>query len=400
MPTPVPSEFRITARKKARFNALYLALTILSFHWSIVLYVNSSYLERFFKQDGVSTLYLISSALGVFVFLMMPRVLARRGNYQVALATGVLEGLALLGMACFGSPTLAIIAFMLHTIIMPLALFSIDIFMEEFVGIEEETTGNRRGFLLGLMSLMGALGTLVSGFLLGSGEPRFALTYLVASLLLIPYLFIIHHSFRRFEDPAYHNPKFMLAFSNFWHERDVRNVFFAHFLLQVFFAAMVVYTPLYLATVIGFDWVKIGQILFVGLMAYVFLEYWIGVVADKYLGEKEMMSLGFVVMAISTSWFTFLGQATVAVWMFAMFMTRVGASFVETTTEVYFFKHLDGKNADLVSFFRLTRPLSYVITAFIGSLVLSILPFSIFFIILGFFMVIGIFFTMALKDTK
>lgn len=400
MPTQVLSEYRITSRKKGYFNALYFAITILSFQWSVVLYINSSFLEGLLNADAVSTLYVVSSVITIFVFLMMPRILTKHGNYRMALIFGVLECIALLGMAFSPSLLLSIISFILHAIVMPLALFTTDIFMEDLVGVEEETTGNRRGLLLSIMSLTGALAALFSGFLIGSGTPRFSLAYTIATLILIPYLIIIMRSFKTFKDPAYDDPKLLNAFSNFWHLPDIRNVFFAHFLLQIFFAAMVIYSPLYLATIIGFNWIEIGQILFIGLLAYVVLEYWIGVIADRYLGEKEMMGFGFVIMAIATSWFTFLGHTTITLWMFAMFMTRVGASFVETTTEVYFFKHLDGKNADLVSFFRLTRPLSYVVTALLGTMVLSLMPFKFFFLILGFLMIPGLFFTMKLKDTR
>ena len=135
-------------------------------------------------------------------------------------------------------------------------------------------------------------------------------------------------------------------------------------------------------------------------MAYVLLEYVIGYIADKWIGEKEMMALGFVIMAVSTSWFTFLTEPLVIVWVLAMFMTRVGASFVETTTESYFFKHTDGHDSVLISFFRLTRPLSIAIGSLLGSLTLYLLPIQLIFVVLGFLMIPGIFFTMALKDTK
>ena len=150
----------------------------------------------------------------------------------------------------------------------------------------------------------------------------------------------------------------------------------------------------------GFDWELIGEILFVGLMAYVFLEYAIGVIADKWLGEKEMMALGFLIMTIATSWFTFLTPSEIGLWMVAMFMTRVGASLIETTTESYFFKHTNGKDTALISFFRITRPLSIVIGALLGSLVLSFLEMELLFIVLALLMLPGFFFTMMLKDTK
>jgi predicted MFS family arabinose efflux permease len=203
--------------------------------------------------------------------------------------------------------------------------------------------------------------------------------------------------FKSFEDPEYSHLNVMSGIHCFWGLKDIRNVFCAHFLLQIFFTWMVIYTPLYLSKTLGFNWEEIGQIMFVALMAYVFLEYIIGIVADKWLGEKEMMAFGFVIMAVATSWFTFLTSPLITAWMLAMFMTRVGASFVETTTESYFFKHTDAHDSTLISFFRLT----IVVGSLLGSLTLYFLhDMSLLFVVLGFLMIPGLFFAMALKDTK
>ena len=86
--------------------------------------------------------------------------------------------------------------------------------------------------------------------------------------------------------------------------------------------------------------------------------------------------------------------------MIAMFMTRVGASLVEVTTESYFFKHTHGKDTNLIGLFRITRPLSYVLGALLGVIALNYVDFSFLFVILGFLMIPGLFFAMALKDTK
>jgi predicted MFS family arabinose efflux permease len=164
---------------------------------------------------------------------------------------------------------------------------------------------------------------------------------------------------------------------------------------------MVIYTPLYMSTVLEMAWSDIGRILFVGLMAYVLLEYVIGVIADTRLGEKEMMAVGFLILTVSTSWFAFLQDAPIILWMIAMFMTRVGASLVEVTTESYFFKHTNGSDSALISFFRITRPLATVIGAILGTVTLVLINrMELLFVVLGLLMIPGFFFTMGLRDTR
>jgi len=174
----------------------------------------------------------------------------------------------------------------------------------------------------------------------------------------------------------------------------------AHFLLQTFFAWTNVYFPLYLFTELGFSWDSISYIFAFALFAYVIFEWPTGVIADKWLGEKELMALGFLILAVSVSWISFMETTAIWPWMLLMFVTRIGAAFTEATTEVYFFKHTDGGDADTIGFFRLLRPLATVFGAVLGSVALLYLPFNLIFVVLGLTMVPGILVTVALKDTK
>jgi MFS family permease len=163
---------------------------------------------------------------------------------------------------------------------------------------------------------------------------------------------------------------------------------------------MTIYAPLYLAHVAGFSWNEIGLILFVALSAYVIFEYPVGIIADKYLGEKEMMLFGFVVLIASSAWLAFLPGSSIGVWMIALFLTRAGASFVEATSESYFFKHTQSMDVHKISLFRMTRPLSSVIGAVVGSIALLYMEFNMLFILLGLLLIPGLFFSFLIKDTR
>jgi MFS family permease len=163
---------------------------------------------------------------------------------------------------------------------------------------------------------------------------------------------------------------------------------------------MTIYTPLYLAHVAGFSWHEIGLILFVALSAYVLFEYPIGIIADRYIGEKEMMIFGFVLLIASSSWLAVLPGSPIYVWMIALFLTRTGASFVEATSESYFFKHTQSMDVHKISLFRMTRPLSSVIAAVVGSIALLYMEFNMLFILLGLLLIPGLFFSFLIKDTR
>jgi MFS family permease len=278
--------------------------------------------------------------------------------------------------------------------------FNVDVFMEEQIGNSEESTGSRRGLLLTLASFIGAIAPLVSGLLVNDVTGSFTYAYLLSAATVLPIIALLVFFFKDFSDPEYDEIDLFAAISSFWQRKNVRFVFLAHFILQMFFMFMVVYVPLYLTGTIGLSWAEFGLVMFFAQLAYVVLEYPIGVIADKYIGEKEMMGFGFLVIAISTSWIAFVTESSVLVWAVIMFTTRVGASFVEVTTESYFFKQTKSSDAQIISFFRITRPLSYVIGAVIASLTLLYLPFNLLFIVLEFLMIPAMFFTLGIEDSK
>jgi MFS family permease len=400
MPEPVQIIRKHHIQRHRNFGVLYVAVTLLSLHWALVLYINSSFLEQYVPNTTLGTLYTIGSALTILSFLFISRVLRRAGNYRLTLLLTALEFTSLIGMSLSESLRSAVPFFLLHQTVMPLILFNLDVFMEEFIGKHEQTTGGKRGLFLAIMSFAGAIAPLAAGYLLGDNEPNYALAYLTSALILLPFIAIMMYYFRSFSDPEYRVIKILPTIRSFWIRPDIKNVFLCHFLLQFFFAWTVIYMPLYLISEIGLSWEETGLIIFTAIMAYVFLEYPIGLIADRYIGEKEMMAAGFAIMAVSSSWLAFITSTEVLPWMIAMFMTRVGASLVETTTESYFFKHTDGSDTNIISFFRITRPLSYVIGALVGSFALLYLPFNLIFVVLGLALVPGLFFTMLLRDTK
>jgi len=377
-----------------------MATLLLIFHAFLVAYINSSFIGQFVSPAAVGTIYTVGSALSVLIFLFISRVLHKIGNFKLTFGLLCLNFIAISGMAFAESLRVAVPLFLIHLITLPITFFNIDVFMEQQIGESEESTGSKRGLLLMLASLVGALAPLASGLLVDDGTGSFFYAYLVSAITILPIVGLLLYFFKDFSDPEYDEIDLFAAIASFWQRKNIRFVFLAHFILQMFFMFMVVYVPLYLIGTIGLSWAEFGLVMFFAQLAYVLLEYPIGVIADKYIGEKEMMGFGFLVIAISSSWIAFVTESSVLTWAIILFTTRVGASFVEVTTESYFFKQTKSSDAQIISFFRITRPLSYVIGALIASLTLLYLPFNLLFIVLAFMMIPAMFFTMGIQDSK
>jgi MFS family permease len=136
------------------------------------------------------------------------------------------------------------------------------------------------------------------------------------------------------------------------------------------------------------------------LLPFVLLEVPAGRIADKMWGEKELLSAGFIITALFTIIIPFLSAASFVLWTIILFATRTGASLIEITTESYFFKHVQGDDADVISFFRMTRPLAYIAGPISAMIALQFLQFQYIFLVLGIIMLFGLKYSLALKDTR
>ena len=387
-------------RARTKLIPVYAAILLLVFHTFVVAYINSSFLEQYIDAASVGTIYTVGSALSVFIFLFISRVLKSVGNFKLTITLLCTNFAAVLGMSFAATLEVAVPLFIVHLITIPLIIFNLDVFMEERIGNDESGTGSSRGLMLTLASLVGALSPLVSGLLIVEGTDDFSLAYLVSAAALVPVLAILLLFFKDFSDPEYGEIDLFSTINTFWANINIRSVFIASFLLQMFFMMMVVYTPLYLTGTIGLTWSEFGMVMFFAQLAYVIFEYPIGIIADRYIGEKEMMGFGFLIIIIATSWMSFVTVASVLVWSIIMFTTRVGAALVEVTTESYFFQQTKSSDAQIISFFRLTRPLSYVLGAMIASLALLYVPFHFLFVVFAALMVPAMFCTLLIEDTK
>jgi MFS family permease len=277
-------------------------------------------------------------------------------------------------------------------------LFTLDIYLENSV-TDERNTGNIRGMFLTVSNVALVISPAIVGLIVVGGQ--FWKIYAVSALFLIPLLVLIMRYFKPLSVISIKKTSFLKTFASFRKNKDLNNVFKTQIILQFFYAWMVIYVPVYLYEHIGFPWSKIGIIFTIMLLPFVLFELPLGKLADEKLGEKEIMTVGFIIIGLSVLFIPFLTTASFFLWAALLFLTRTGASFVEITSESYFFKHVDGNDSDKISLFRLTRPLSFVLAPLVAMLSLWLLPsFGSIFMVLGIICLFGVRYSLAIKDTK
>jgi MFS family permease len=396
----------------------FIALSILMFFFSaqvsLTIYIDSSYLKHVIEQtpslmsmkiwdepeNAVGGIYAIGSLITLLALLYAPRVMKRAGNYRWTLTVLILHVLILIGLALFNTGLLIIPLFVVEAAIISVLYFNLDIFLERYS--KDSETGTIRGLFLMIGSIAWCLPPLLAGNIIDNSG--FSLVYLSGAALMIPAIFILIRYFSDFQDLAYDDTSLFFSRELAKKYPDVGRILASNYLMHFFYSWMIIYTPLYLHNHLGFSYSEIGLLLSVVLTAFIIFPYPAGWIADKLLGEKELLVFGFLSMAVTTAMIPTLGssEASFFLWAVVLFLGRMGASTVETMNETYFFKQIDGHNAGLMGYFRRSRPLAFLSAPLLASLLLGfeIVPIQGLFYVLAAIMCVAIYFPLRLKDTK
>jgi MFS family permease len=385
-------------QSKGLLVLVYLANLFLSFHYFTTAYINSSFLSGLVSQQTISLLYITASIGNIIIFIYASHILKLIGNYRFTLAIVIIDLLAVIGLSFITPSIISIALFLIHQMLVPILLFNLDIFLEHCTK-DEGITGQLRAAFLTVTNIALVLSPLIIATL-GITDRQFENVYLLSAMFLVPVLLITAISLRHFIDPKYTEFKFALEWGRFVKNRSVFAVFIANFLLQLFYSFMVIYMPVYLNLYLHFSWTDIGIMLSIALLPFVLFEMPIGALADHFFGEKEMMGIGFLIIAGALIFIPFTPVLTFISMTIIMFVARIGAALVEITTESYFFKQTKEIDADLMSIFRVSRPFSYVIGPALGFTLLSLSSMPAMFGTLGIIMLSGIYFVGQIVDSK
>ncbi len=387
----------LSAFKQSKsLNTIFLSNIFISIHYALIIYINSSFLSQFFSQTQVSSLYIIGSIINTYLLLNASKILEKIGVYKFVIYSIGIEILGTIGMFVSASPALIGIYFLIHLVNISLLLFGMDIFLEDFTK-DHSKTGNIRATYLTITNTTIMISPAIVAVLLV--HDAYALVYIASALFLIP----LYHFMTRFRHARIAPIKHIRAkdtIVEYAKDRNLSNVFTTQFLLQLFYAFMIVYTPIYMHKYIGFSLSEIGLIFTIMLIPFILIELPVGNLEDDKYGEKEFLAIGFVIMGLSTLFISFITVKSFWVWAIILFITRVGASIVEISSDTYFFKKVPKDRSDVISFFRITRPLSFIVAPILATIMLQFIPFQYMFIVMGSIMIVGTHYALALKDTK
>ena len=374
----------------------YIFIFLFTLHITPAVYINSTFLGQFVDTGYVSLIYGIASFGTILTILAMRDRLRKFGNYRIFVASLILEIFALLLIIFSQTPAYLILAFITMFIIHSITFINLDIFLEKHT--TNKNTGMIRGWYLTALNIAFIVGPFLSSILLSNDD--FKQVYIFILVLLFPIIFLASELFAKHEDVPYDKIRIFSSFRKVKKNTDIYSTLMSDFILRFFYAWMIIYTPIYLYQYQNFSLSEITLILSIALIPFLIIQSFAGKLADDKLGEKEMLTIGFIIMAIFTGMMSFIDSSNISVWIAILFMTRVGAAMVEIMTETHLFKRIDAGDLSIISLYRITRPVAYIAGAILGSLFLYIISFNMIFLLLGGIVLYGIRYSLTITDTK
>jgi MFS family permease len=377
-------------------SVLYLLVFLVTLHGTLIIYGNSSYLEGFLSPSMVGVAYMASAAMVIASVLSLRPLLRRYGAFPVTLVTMCIELWALIGLSRATSAGEAVALFVISQAAIGVLYVCFDVFLERVT--RNADTGGIRGVFLTSVNLAFLVGPGVAGIIIDSLS--FPHVYLASALLLIPAIILAVGFLGKFKDAHYQQASLLLAVRRARRSADISSGMAVYLLLWIFYVLAIVYVPLYLSSTLDYSFAQIGALLAFILVPFVIFQIPLGRIADKWLGEQELLVAGFGLMALTSFLVPFL--APLGFWWLAitLFVGRIGACAVEVMSDTYFFKHVASRDIDMITLYRTMMNVAYIVTPILAVPFFMLIGPSAVFFLSGAFAAIGIVPSLVLKDTK
>lgn len=387
-------------RRTYHFKLIYILVFLMSIADAMVGYVQSSFLNNFFSLSNIGLIIALCSLISIAVSIGLPKLIAKNSVYKIGISLVIINILCALILAFSHNAGIVLTCFILRYLGFTFLLIVLDIFLEKISA--DKITGYIRSIYLTVINVAWFMSPWLMGKIVG--DNNYGRVYFLGSIIMTLFLIIMvmnRRSLREVKSSA--TPKnfgSIGAWKQLIHDQDLLATFGAVIALNIFYTIAVLYIPIYLNQTLNFSWPTIGVIFTVMLLPFILLQFPAGLLADRYLGEKEMMIAGNLIVA-GTSAIIFLTISQgIIFWAFLLFMSRIGAALTESMQEIYFYKKVSVKNIGLINFFRQAKAVGWLIGAVIAFVALKFTDVKDLFLIVAIIVMLNTLHLSVIKDTK
>lgn len=357
----------MTLKHKEKLNnpairTLDISSFILGISAALILYLESDYFKTATRSDNVTVFFIVAYAITLALIFNWHYLISRFGKKRVFLGNLFVKAMVVVVLASLPVGKIGILFLMGYIILTVLSWIDIDILLEACS--RDRKTGRIRGAYLTIMNAGYLVAPLFAGFILN--KYGFQPVFLTAAMLILVVWVICFFKLRNIDGSQAEGIDFVSLLRKLSGRKNVLRIYYVSFLLEFFYALMIIYTPLYLLE-LGFSWAEIGKIFTIMLLPFVLLQYPAGYLADKKFEERDMIIFSLVLMSLTTAAVFLISSKNILLWAVVLFCTRIGASLIEILRDSYFYKRIDCRDVDIINFFRSVRPMAYIIGLMIAT---------------------------------
>ena len=350
----------------------------MGFAQAVTAYILSSYFKEALGTENVGIFYSLAYVVVFIILLNFHKIIKRFGKSNAFFFTLIIKLVTLAFLATMQPSWWSIGLLVAYIITAQINWVVLDIILESF------SVDNRSGRIRGVHWMI-----IDAGFLLGPilstqilERYNFQIVFLISLIIECLVIFLAVEGFKRINHKFEGRVTIKELINKVIKKKNILRIYYISFILEFFYAIMVIYVPFYLRD-LGISWEQIGYIFTVMLIPFVIFPIPVGYLADKYLGEKEMLIGSIILMGISTLLVYFTVTLSIYAWAGILFMTRIGASIIQTLRDSYFYKRIDGRDVDIIDFYRTSIPAAYILASMISALILLFFPLKMMFFVLA-----------------
>ncbi|HBY11107.1 MAG: Permeases of the major facilitator superfamily [Candidatus Moranbacteria bacterium GW2011_GWF2_36_839] len=368
---------------------------LMGFAQATLIYVMSTYFKLSIGTDNVGIFYAVSYIIFLIILLNLHKFVRALGKSNVFYFSLFAKLIVIFGLILVEPSKLGILLMIAYIILGHIEWVALDFIIEEVS--TDRMSGRIRGMHLTILNAGFLFGPFVSTYFLD--KINFHGVFIFALIFNIFVFIFALLGFRKVNKRFEQKLRVLDILKKVLARKNIMRIYYISFVLEFFYALMVIYTPIYLRD-LGFSWGEIGRIFTVMLIPFVIFQYPAGLLADKKMGEKELLILAVFIMGISTMLIYSIGAGSVLSWALILFVTRIGASLIEILRDSYFYKRIDCRDVDVIDFFRTSLPMAYIFATILSSFVFLFLPIKFVFILTGIIVLSALYPAFRLTDNR
>lgn len=348
-------------------RTLFLASILFSLHAALLAYVHSSMLSAYVSEETIGICFSASSVLSLVLLFIAPKLEKKFGPYKILVHTLIVSLVFLFAIA-FTKNTYSIVFFVCYFALNTTVWYNFNLLVEHFA--TSKTMGGLRGMYLTTTNLAWVGAPSIAGVLITRGGIQAPYIFAMIPILLSVLLLLRYKKLLGNRERPHKSHDILEAFRILYKKVALRKILVLTWILQIFFSIMALFMAPYLRS-LGLNWSHIGLVFSIMLIPFVLFELPVGRYLDRSHNEKGVLVFGFALMALAVVYLLVPLYTSWVYFAIVLFVSRIGASIVEVTTDSYFFRHINEHDVGLAGLYQSTIPLGYLVGPFFGGLLLA-----------------------------